>query len=204
MSDLHIENLNISDLKPWTKNARTHSKKQIKQLAASIENFGFTNPVLIDDANNILAGHGRIAGAKQLGMMQVPCVRLSHMSPAQKQAYVLADNKLALNAGWDDELLAEELSALMELDIDFDVQLTGFSISEVDFIIEGTSPEEPGVPEDDLLPTTVEVQQRVKQGDQPRRVYPFHFYGLAAHRGDSRSGRRSLYRTQKSNSLGQG
>ena len=165
MSDLHIENLNISDLKPWTKNARTHSKKQVKQLANSIEAFGFTNPVLIDDANNILAGHGRIEGAKQLGMTQVPCVRLSHMSPAQKQAYVLADNKLALNAGWDDELLAEELSSLMELDIDFDIQLTGFSISEVDFIIEGASPEEPGAPEDDLLPEAANIPQRVVPGD---------------------------------------
>jgi len=98
----------IADLTPWDRNARTHSKKQIRQIADSINTFGFTNPVLIDDNDNILAGHGRVEAAKLLGLTDVPCVLLSHMSLEQKRAYVIADNKLALNAGWDDEILATE------------------------------------------------------------------------------------------------
>src|SRR6056297_627077 len=127
-----IEHLPLTRLRPWQRNARTHSKKQIRQIADSIETFGFTNPVLIDAENTILAGHGRVAAAKLLGMERVPCVRLEHMTPAQKRAYVLADNKLALNAGWDEQILAEELGALMALDLDFQVEVTGFSIPEID------------------------------------------------------------------------
>jgi ParB-like chromosome segregation protein Spo0J len=115
--DLTIEYLGIPQLRPFANNARTHSKKQVRQIADSIETFGFTNPVLIDDACTILAGHGRVAAAKLLGMKQVPCVRLSEMTSSQKRAYVLADNKLALNAGWDEELLAielQELTAIMQ------------------------------------------------------------------------------------------
>ena len=147
-----IENISISALHPWKRNARTHSKKQIRQIAESIETFGFTNAVLIDAENTILAGHGRVEAAKLLGMDAVPCVRLEHMTPDQKRAYVLADNKLALNAGWDDEVLAQELSALLELDLDFSVEVTGFSIPEIDALVEGLAPEEPGDPADDLLP----------------------------------------------------
>ncbi len=99
---------------------------QVRQIADSIREFGFTNPVLIDEDMTILAGHGRVEAAKLLGLETVPCLRLSEMTEAQKRAYVLADNKLALNAGWDDDLLAEELGALQELQID--VSLTGFSI----------------------------------------------------------------------------
>ena len=106
MTELTIEYLTPISLKPWAKNARTHSKKQIRQLAASIGEFGFTNPILIDNQNNVLAGHGRVAAAKLINMQAVPCVRLETMTEAQKRAYVIADNKLALNAGWDDDLLA--------------------------------------------------------------------------------------------------
>ena len=113
MSQLAIEMLSTGVLRPWAKNARTHSKKQLKQIGQSIRTFGFTNPVLIDAENTILAGHGRVEAAKLIGMTEVPCVRLEHMTPEQKRAYVLADNKLALNAGWDDELLAEELRGLL-------------------------------------------------------------------------------------------
>ena len=98
-------------LRPWARNARTHSKKQIRQIAESIRTFGFTNPVLIDEAKTILAGHGRVAAAKLLGLETVPCRLISSMSAAQKRAYVLADNKLAQNAGWDEEILAIELAA---------------------------------------------------------------------------------------------
>lgn len=107
-----IEERPITALKSHAGNARTHSKRQVRQLADSITRFGFTNPVLIADDDTVLAGHGRIAAAKQLGMTHVPTVRLSHLSEAERRAYVIADNKLALNAGWDQDLLAVELQAL--------------------------------------------------------------------------------------------
>ena len=114
-------------------NARTHSKAQIKQIARSIERFGFTNPVLIDDANGIVAGHGRVLAAKSIGIAEVPCLRLSRLTEADKRAYILADNKLAMNAGWDKELLAIELQGL--IDAKYDIDLTGFSIGEIDMAI---------------------------------------------------------------------
>src|SRR5215207_3027976 len=120
MSGPFIEHLAPGALKPHARNARTHSKKQIRQIADSIRTFGFTNPVLIDAENAILAGHGRVAAAELLEWREVPCVRLEAMTPEQKRAYVIADNKLALNAGWDEEVLAEELKALLAVDIDFD------------------------------------------------------------------------------------
>ena len=151
-------------LRPWPKNARTHSRKQVKQIAESIRTFGFTNPVLIDGSGTILAGHRRVEAAKLLGMTQVPCVRIEHMTPDQKRAYVISDNKLALNAGWDDQLLAEELQALSELDLDFDIEITGFSVAEIDSLVEGLVPEEPGDPDDDLVPDT-DIKTRVRPGD---------------------------------------
>ncbi|MDR3562012.1 MAG: ParB/Srx family N-terminal domain-containing protein [Negativicutes bacterium] len=99
-----IELIEISKLKPALRNARTHSKRQIKQLADSMQRFGFTNPILIDDDNRILAGHGRTEAAKSLGIAEISCVRLSDMSDADKRAYVIVDNKSALNAGWDQEI----------------------------------------------------------------------------------------------------
>jgi DNA modification methylase len=125
----------IRELRPYAGNARTHSKKQIRQIASSIERFGFTNPVLVSDAGEIIAGHGRVMAAQQLGMTEVPTLALSHLSAAERRAYVLADNKLALNAGWDSEVLAFELKGL--IDLDFDLELTGFGIAEIDIIIDG-------------------------------------------------------------------
>lgn len=165
MTELKLETHPIADLRAWEKNARTHSKKQIAQIASSIDSFGFTNPVLIDGQNTILAGHGRVAAAKSLGRTHVPCVRLEHMSPAQKRAYVIADNKLALNAGWDEDLLAGELEALLDMDLDFDIQLTGFSISEIDSLVEGQAPEEAGNPEDDILPEDIAGLPDCRIGD---------------------------------------
>jgi DNA modification methylase len=152
MKETTIEYLPVSQLSPYPRNARTHSKKQIKQIAESIRRFGFTNPLLIDSQNIILAGHGRLAAAKLLGLEQVPCVRLEGMTAEQKRAYVLADNKLALNAGWDEELLALELQGLMEIDLDFDSGITGFSIAEIDGLIEGLNTEDKGNPDDERLP----------------------------------------------------
>ena len=158
-----LEHLKPNTLKPWANNARTHSKKQLKQIADSIQQFGFTNPIIIDADNSILAGHGRVEAAKRLGLEVVPCLRQEHMTEAEKRAYVIADNKLALNAGWDEELLAAELGALYALDLDFDVEITGFSIAESDTLIDSLSVEEPSNPEDDQLPDT--VTPRCKAGD---------------------------------------
>src|ERR1700676_3024488 len=121
--------------KPRTTNPRTHSKKQIAQIAKAIRRFGFTNPVLVDDVNGIIAGHGRVQGAKAAGLAQVPTVRLSDMSEAEIRAYVIADNRLAENAGWDRALLGLELQYLTELEIDFDVTVTGFDLPEIDLLI---------------------------------------------------------------------
>lgn len=123
----------IASLKPYARNARTHSRKQVRQIAASIERFGFTNPVLISDDGEIIAGHGRVEAAKLLGWKKVPTLALSHLTEAERRAYVIADNKLALNAGWDKEILAIELQALV--DLDFDIEVSGFSLAEVDFAL---------------------------------------------------------------------
>ncbi|WP_108816928.1 site-specific DNA-methyltransferase [Loktanella sp. Alg231-35] len=163
MAQLNIEQIAVRDLKQWARNARTHSKKQIRQIADSITQFGFTNPVLIDEDLSILAGHGRVAGAKLIGMQTVPCLRLDYMTDAEKRAYVLADNKLALNAGWDEDLLAAELGALMSDDLDFDVGVTGFSIPEIDSLMDTVAPEDEGNPEEDVLPD--DVLPRVRRGD---------------------------------------
>jgi DNA modification methylase len=129
-----IEMLPIGTLKPYVRNARTHSNKQLKQIADSITRFGFTNPVLISDELEIIAGHGRVLAAQGLGFTTVPTIRLSHLSAEERRAYVLADNKLAENAGWDLEILSIELQALA--DLDFDLELTGFSLAEIDFTLE--------------------------------------------------------------------
>jgi len=165
MSDLIIKNTQISSLKPWATNARTHSKKQLRQIANSIREFGFTNPVLINDAGNILAGHGRIEAAKLLDMKSVPCIVLPLMSQAKEHAYVLADNKLALNAGWDEDILALELKSLMEMDTDFNISLTGFSIAEIDMVLDVASPEEPNDPDDDILPACIGDLTQSYEGD---------------------------------------
>lgn len=137
----NIVERDIASLRPYARNARTHSKKQLKQIAASIERFGFTNPVLIADDGEIIAGHGRVEAAKLLGQTRVPTVALSHLGKAERRAYVLADNKLALNAGWDKEILAIELQGL--LDMDFDIAFTGFSLAEVDMTLDDAAASSP-------------------------------------------------------------
>jgi hypothetical protein len=131
---MQIETVAVETLRPYERNARTHSRKQIRQIAQSIERFGFCNPVLFDDQRQIIAGHGRVAAATLLGIREVPTVRLAHLSEAEKRAYILADNRLAEKAGWDREILAIELQALV--DLDFEVELTGFETAEVDLILE--------------------------------------------------------------------
>lgn len=122
---MKIEQIEIESLTPWAQNSRTHSDEQITQIVKSIDEFGFTNPVLIDKENWIIAGHGRVMAAKQKGMKDVPCLRLVNLSETQKKAYVIADNQLALNAGWDLDVLTDEIAELKS--IDFELDLLGFS-----------------------------------------------------------------------------
>jgi DNA modification methylase len=148
-----VEHRSTASLKPYARNARRHSKRQVKQIADSITRFGFTNPVLISDDGEIIAGHGRVEAAKLLGLKTVPTLRLSHLSETERRAYVLADNKLALNAGWDQDILAIELQGL--IDLDFDVELTGFSLAEVDLVLDAAHESDPAGaagPEDAIPP----------------------------------------------------
>jgi DNA modification methylase len=134
--NLNVEVKPIAALKPYAGNPRTHSAKQLRQIADSIRRFGFTNPILIDRDGNVIAGHGRIEAAKLLGIERVPTIRLDRMSEAEKRAYVIADNRLAENAGWDRQLLALELQYLSKLELDFDLTITGFETAEIDVLID--------------------------------------------------------------------
>ena len=153
----------IGDLKPNKRNARTHSKKQTGQISTSIRSHGFINPIIIDDKNQIIAGHGRYEGAKLLGLKFVPCIRVKHLTEEQKRAFMLADNKIALNAGWDEEILALEFKELGDLDVD--LSITGFTVAEIDSLIEESAPEEPNNPSDDLLPALNPEQTKCRVGD---------------------------------------
>jgi DNA modification methylase len=181
---MKIEYMRVCELQPYANNARTHSRRQIRQIAKSIEKFGFCNPVLIDDAKQIIAGHGRVEAAKLLGIDAVPTCRLSHLSEADKRAYILADNQLAARGAWDKELLAIELQGLIDLNID--VELTGFDMAEVDIILEeaGEAAGEPSGREDEV-PQCASLPAVTQTGD---------LWVLGAHRllcGDARD--RSAY-----------
>ena len=161
-------------LQPDPRNARTHSKQQIQQIEASIRSFGFTNPILIDEAGVIIAGHGRLRAAKNIEMASVPTITLAGLTDAQRRALRLADNKIALGAGWDTEILKLELAELGTLDLQFDLSVTGFSTGEIDVILKG-SPD----PEDEVIPAVPETP-RSRVGD---------IWQLGAHRigcGDGR------------------
>lgn len=160
-------------LKPQARNARTHSEKQLQQIAASIRQFGFTNPVLIDAEGHIIAGHGRVEAAKLLGMGEVPTIRLDHLTETQKRAYVLADNRLAELAGWDRELLTLELGELAALDLDFDIGITGFDTAAVDLLLDEKKPPKPK--KEDEVPEPLEGPPVTQPGDLwclgPHRLY---------------------------------
>ena len=160
--DLQVETVSVSALQPYARNARTHTKKQIRQIAASIEEFGWTNPVLIDGEGGIIAGHGRVEAAKLLGLETVPTIRLQDMTEAQKRAYIIADNRLAELAGWDQEVLAIELRALGEIALDFDLEITGFETTEIDLLIESLD-ESGSEDEADIVPEIDETTPPVSR-----------------------------------------
>jgi ParB-like chromosome segregation protein Spo0J len=148
-TQLKIVNRDPGKLTAYDGNARTHSDKQIAQIAASIRTFGFLNPVLIGADSIVIAGHGRVAAAKRLGLGKVPTIELAHLNEAERRAYVIADNRLAELAGWDHDILAIELQALSELDLDFDLEITGFETAELDLLLDG--PDADGAdPDDDV------------------------------------------------------
>src|SRR5438874_3130937 len=169
MSTLKIKYKDPSRLRPRVKNPRTHTAKQIKQIAASIKEFGFINPILTDRADGIIAGHARVEAAKLIGMSDVPAVRVDHLTPAQIRAFVIADNRLAEVAGWDQDLLALELQEL-SIELNFDVTVTGFETAEVDLLIselnEGTPDEADEIPEiDRSVPAVSRPGDRWRIGD---------------------------------------
>ena len=148
----------INELKPYENNSRTHDESQIKQICESIKEYGWTNPVLIDEKGMIIAGHGRVEGGKKLDIKEVPCIVLSGLTEAQKKAYVIADNKMALNAGWNEELLKTELENLKELD--FDLELTGFLKKELDKIFDEINESNP-------YTSKTEIPQYEIKGEMP-------------------------------------
>jgi len=153
---------NVDDLIPYARNSRTHSEEQVLQIASSIREFGFNNPVLIDQDGGIIAGHGRVLAARKVGISEVPTIELSHLTDTQKKAYVIADNKIALNAGWDEEMLKLELEELKLAD--FDIDLTGFSDEEFNLLMDEHEPQKEGLTDDDAIPELTEDPVS-KQGD---------------------------------------
>jgi hypothetical protein len=137
--DLQIEYRDVQELVMDARNPRQHSQKQINQIADSIREFGFVMPVLIDDSHHVVIGHGRVLAAKRLGMTKVPVIELHHLSKAQLKALRLADNKLALNASWDELLLAESFLEIKELDVDLDLGLTGFALPEIEIVLDAVN-----------------------------------------------------------------
>ncbi len=175
---LEVNYKRIDKLIPDKRNARTHSKKQVTQIAKSIESFGFTNPILADPEYNIIAGHGRLRAAKELKLAEVPVIILSDLSETQKRALRLADNKIALNAGWDMEILKLELADLSLPEVDIDLSLTGFSVGEIDVVLADSED-----PDDEVIPAVPE-SPRVQTGD---------IWQLGEHRVACGDGRDALF-----------
>jgi ParB-like chromosome segregation protein Spo0J len=181
LAEFKILPQNPAALTPRSGNPRTHSEKQLRQIADSIRTFGFTNPILVDHDNGIVAGHGRVEAAKRLKLESVPTIRLEDMTEAEIRAYVIADNRLAENAGWDRELLAIELQHLYELDLDFDVTTTGFEMPEIDVLFgelqAGESDSDKPDPGDEVPDVDESVPAVTRLGDLWRALF---FAGLGA------------------------
>jgi DNA modification methylase len=165
LDDMEVVVRPLSSLKSNPRNARTHSRRQLRQIADSIEAFGFNNPILVDESHFILAGHGRVEAAKLLGLTDVPTVCLAHMTEAEKRAYVIADNRLAEKAGWDAEILAIEFETLFEIAPEFDLTITGFEIAEIDLIIQDHDNEAEPDALDDVAPPDADAPVVTRHGD---------------------------------------
>jgi DNA modification methylase len=215
----------VEDLIPYARNSRTHSDEQVAQIAASVREFGWTNPVLVDGENGIIAGHGRILAARKLGMDEVPCIELAGLTDTRRRAYIIADNKLALNAGWDDELLAIEFAELA--DAGFDNLLTGFTQDEIDALTPEQIPE--GLTDEDAVPelqaepvsklgdvwvlgkhrvmcgdsTSIDAVETLTQGQKVDMVFTDPPYGVdyKGIKNDDRSGLEDLLRSAFGNFL---
>jgi len=168
----------ISSIIPYARNSRTHSDEQIAQIAASINEWGFTTPILIDESGEVIAGHGRLLAAQRLGLEEVPTMTAAGWSDAQKKAYVIADNKLALNAGWDDEILKIEMQELG--DLNFDLTLTGFGIDEMAFLFDEVVEQEKPLPEEQDLQPAFEVAVECSNEAEQETVF-----NLLSERGHS-------------------
>lgn len=159
LRNLSVEYRSLALLKCDPQNPRLHTKKQVRQIARSIETFGFNVPVLIDGQGQLIAGHGRVLAAELLGMTQVPTIKLEHLTEAQRRAFMIADNRLTENSKWDNHLLAEQFQVMSALDLDFSVEVTGFEMGEINIMIEGRAPasrskEDPAdaIPESEVKP----------------------------------------------------
>ena len=159
---LKIEHTSVDRLVPYARNARTHAEDQVAQIAGSIAEFGFVNPILVGEDDVIIAGHGRLLAAQKLGMAEVPVIRLEHLSEIQRRALVIADNKIAENAAWDEELLRLELEELRA--DDFDLDITGFDLDEIDRLLQASDLESTGLTDDDEVPEAPE-EAITKPGD---------------------------------------
>jgi ParB-like chromosome segregation protein Spo0J len=160
---LEVTYLRTTSLKPDPRNPRVHSDKQVRQIAQSIESFGFNVPLLIDDEQKVIAGHGRLLAARKLGWDTVPAIRLSHLTESQRMAFLIADNRLTENSSWDERMLGEQLKILSELELDFDLEAIGFEVPEIDLLIDGLNTV-PEVDSDDRLP---EISVRQGNGNTP-------------------------------------
>lgn len=156
-----IERIGVEALLPYAKNSRTHSDEQVAQIAASIKEFGFNNPILIDKDNTVIAGHGRLLAARRAGMAEVPCIRLDHLTETQRKAYIIADNRLALNAGWDNEMLTIELNELLE--DNFALDILGFDSNELKALLDPIKATE-GLTDEDAVPEAPK-EPKTKPGD---------------------------------------
>jgi ParB-like chromosome segregation protein Spo0J len=168
MTNLKIETRSVEALIPYAANSRTHSDAQVAQIAASIKEFGWTNPILIDGENGIIAGHGRLLAARKLGLEEVPCVMLDHLSKAQQRALVIADNQLAMNAGWDMEMLAAEIEDLKLGD--FDIDLLGFDEKFLD-ALNAEAFEETRIGEEQDVEAVFEIAVTCADEDEQEKVY---------------------------------
>ena len=165
-AQLKIVYKKTEDLIPYARNSRTHDEGQVAQIAASIKEFGFTNPILLDGQNGIIAGHGRVLAARKLAMTTAPCLRLTNLTETQRRAYVIADNKLALNAEWDEAMLDNELAALREAG--FDLNFAGFDGDEIERIL---NPPEKDAPKDVDIIDTFEVIAECNDENEQRIAF---------------------------------